>query len=41
MKPGPVHPQRRRTRFPLAFDADYQAKPALKAIIDAVARAKA
>ena len=31
----------RRTRFPLAFDADYQPKPALKAIIDAVARAKA
>jgi GH35 family endo-1,4-beta-xylanase len=31
----------RRTRFPLAFDADYQPKPALNAIIDAVARGKA
>jgi GH35 family endo-1,4-beta-xylanase len=30
----------RRTRYPLAFDADYQPKPALQAIIDAVARAK-
>jgi GH35 family endo-1,4-beta-xylanase len=31
----------RRTRYPLAFDADYQPKPALQAIIDAVARARA
>ncbi len=31
----------RRTRYPLVFDADYQAKPALKAIIDAVTRGKA
>lgn len=31
----------RRTRYPLAFAADYQPKPALQAIIDAVARAKA
>jgi GH35 family endo-1,4-beta-xylanase len=30
----------RRTRYPLAFDADYQPKPALQAIIDAAARAK-
>ena len=36
-------PERKRmTSFVgLAFDADYQPKPALKAIIDAVARAKA
>lgn len=31
----------RRTQYPLVFDADYQAKPALQAIIDAVTRAKA
>ncbi|HET9386683.1 MAG TPA: endo-1,4-beta-xylanase [Gemmatimonadales bacterium] len=31
----------RRTRYPLAFDADYQPKPALQAIIDAVAQARA
>jgi GH35 family endo-1,4-beta-xylanase len=31
----------RRTRFPLVFDADYQPKPALQAIIAAVTRAKA
>ena len=31
----------RRTRYPLVFDADYQPKPALQAIIDAVTRAKA
>jgi GH35 family endo-1,4-beta-xylanase len=31
----------RRTRYPLAFDADYQPKPALRAIIDAVTRARA
>jgi GH35 family endo-1,4-beta-xylanase len=31
----------RRTRYPLAFDADYRPKPALQAIIDAVTRAKA
>jgi GH35 family endo-1,4-beta-xylanase len=30
----------RRTRYPLPFDADYQPKPALQAIIDAVTRAK-
>ena len=30
----------RRTRFPLVFDADYQPKPALQAIVDAVTRAK-
>ena len=31
----------RRTRYPLAFDADYQPKPALQAIIDTVRRAGA
>ena len=31
----------RRTRYPLVFDADYQPKPALQAIIDAVRRATA
>jgi GH35 family endo-1,4-beta-xylanase len=31
----------RRTRHPLVFDGDYQPKPALEAIIDAVARGKA
>jgi GH35 family endo-1,4-beta-xylanase len=31
----------RRTRYPLPFDADYQPKPALQAIVDAVARARA
>jgi GH35 family endo-1,4-beta-xylanase len=31
----------RRGRYPLVFDAEYQPKPALKAIVDAVARAKA
>ena len=31
----------RRTRHPLVFDADYRPKPALQAIVDAVARAKA
>jgi len=31
----------RRTRYPLVFDADYQPKPALQAIIDAVTRARA
>ena len=30
----------RRTRYPLPFDADYQPKPALQAIIDAVAGAR-
>ena len=30
----------RRTRYPLVFDADYQPKPALQAIVDAVTRAK-
>ena len=30
----------RRTRYPLAFDAEYQPKPALQAIIDAVSRGK-
>ena len=30
----------RRGRYPLAFDADYQPKPALQAIVDAVTRAK-
>lgn len=30
----------RRGRYPLAFDAEYQPKPALKAIVDAVARAR-
>ena len=31
----------RRSRHPLPFDADYQPKPALQAIVDAVARGKA
>ena len=31
----------RRSRYPLPFDADDQPKPALQAIIDAVARGKA
>lgn len=30
----------RRTRYPLVFDGDYQPKPALQAIIDAVTRAR-
>ena len=30
----------RRTRYPLPFDSEYQPKPALQAIVDAVTRAK-